>query len=395
MPKKTNSVTYVTNKPNNTARYKEVSPSSFKPRKGKVSKDDKPKMMRTKFKSKGMDIPTAKMGSDAVMDVPTFKRTKAKNDTSKIKYNVGHGNTASAQKKIKAPKTKSKTGISKLPKATLAGKSVDKMSRGGRNLASKQSTERAIKPTFAIDQKTTRPAKAKKKTIAKSKAMQVKKAAKPNQMKMPADAPAIPVWESVKSKANVVESVIMTINGNPKMNFPLTTESILSRVVEQYEACGYKVEFYQADDVYWKNDEVLMDYVFECVNAHYHGLYETSADLYNNARYRLAQLCADQNNSLCESHNNEFEHMITSAINEVHKAVEEVYLNNLVLIEGVVRVDTGENIVDVDIQTHALNEEMALRLFRNEIVESYGFNTKIMHVFIDGDKYSGKDVMDM
>ena len=395
MLNKPSPVKFVTSKPKYTDRYKEVSPSSFKPRHGKVIKNDKPKMMKTKYNAKGMNIPTAKMGSNAVMDVPTFKRSKTKNDTKKIKYNVGHGNTASAQKKVKAPKPKSKTGISRLPKATLAGKSVDKMGHGSRNLANKKSTDRNIKPTFAVDQETTRPSKAKKKTISKSKAMHIKNAPKPNQMKMPTDAPAIPVWESVKSKANVVESVVMTINGKPKMDFPLTTESILSRLAEQYEACGYHVDFYQVDDVYWKNDEVLMDYVYECVNTHYHGLYETSADLYNNARYRLAQLCADQNNSLCESHNNEFEHMITSAINEVHKAVEEVYLSNLVLIEGVVRIDTGENIVDVDIQTHALNEEMALRLFRNEIVETYGFNTKIMHVFIDGDKYSGKDVINM
>ena len=42
--------------------------------------------------------------------------------------------------------------------------------------------------------------------------------------------------------------------------------------------------------------------------------------------------------------------------------------------------------------TEATGDHMALRQIRNRMLEDYGFDTEIKHIFIDGRKYTTKKI---
>ena len=68
------------------------------------------------------------------------------------------------------------------------------------------------------------------------------------------------------------------------------------------------------------------------------------------------------------------------------------YRESLSVMEGIARVEVDDQIIDLEMITQARNSQMAARNFSNEIMEHYGFNAKLRHVFVEGKKFTPRTI---
>jgi len=109
------------------------------------------------------------------------------------------------------------------------------------------------------------------------------------------------------------------------------------------------------------------------------------------AMNRFFELSKPDYNKLYES-KQDFAQTIKAAFNRIMEQADVKYRQKLQVVEGAARVSVGNDIIDMDLITQAHNTDMALRNFRNEIVEEYGFGAEIKHIFIEGKKFNPNQI---
>jgi len=285
----------------------------------------------------------------------------------------------------KAASSKSKSGM---PSAKSAKYYTDKMPTGSSNLRSKESKNNTVKPpkvaklngTTKADNKEITP----KITKYNKKASQVNKPSGGNK-------PVKTIkWETNAKGTNVVESVQIVINGKPKKKFGIINCDVVDKLVESYERFGYNVELHSSDGA-WKKDRILLKAIFESMDAKYNNAPSSAKRASKAALNRLFKISKQDYNRLYES-KNQFAQTIVAAFKKIMEQADTKYRNKLHVVEGFARIEKGDDIIDIDIITEARNTDMALRNFKNEIIQEYGFGANIKHIFIEGKKYNPKKI---
>jgi hypothetical protein len=88
----------------------------------------------------------------------------------------------------------------------------------------------------------------------------------------------------------------------------------------------------------------------------------------------------------------QFSRTLQTAFNRIMEQADLKYRQSLDVVEGMIRVEVNGEVIDLDMITQARDTDMALRNFRNEAIEEYGFGAKVKHIFIEGQKYLAKDI---
>lgn len=351
-------------------------------------------------KGGGMGIPQAERGDKAVgnMKVPSFsKSTAAKSPPTPVVKKLGKPNQDSKLNVVKNPIKKTESGsgskANTIPSADFADTYTRKMPHGSTTLGSKGSKK--VPEVSAKAEKTlkgtTKPSskEVKLKTPGNHTVQQVSHTA--GMMKSPSDAPAKPSWVTAKNGENVLESVQIYINGKPKASFGIINKDVATKMVENYQSFGYNVELKKTNKSGWKSDREFLSLVFEAMDARYNNAPETSNKLQKAAMNRFFHLSQIDYNNMYESRQ-QFTHTVKSAFDSIMERADIKYRQKLDVVEGLVRIELGEDVIDLDMITQARDINMALRNMRNEIIEEYGFKTKIKHVFIDGTKYGPQHI---
>jgi hypothetical protein len=344
-------------------------------------------------KGKGASgIPQAER-ADKIVDKNKVARPSAAKKTSsnnKIKVSqAGTPSTSPKTRQIKKPKSIGSDAKSNFPSADYAGNYVDKMSKGSSNLGASGKSKKATKPQKAQSLKaTTRPV---------SKVVDISKRApvgKPTAVKKPTKQKrsSTQSWRTDARGINVIESVQFIINGKPKASFGIINTDVANKLVESYQKFGFDVEL-RRGEAEWKRDTVLLRTIYESIDAKYNNAGETSIRTRNKAMNRFFNISRRDYNNLYES-KQQFAQTVKTAFNHIMKKADSKYRGSLQVCEGMARINFKNEIIDIDIITQAHSTDMALRNFRNEILEEYGFNTDIKHIFIDGKKYLPKQIKD-
>jgi len=282
-----------------------------------------------------------------------------------------------------------------IPTAKLAGEYTNKMGRGNPTNKSKMKTK-PNKPKYLVNKGTTTYRSPKEVKVSKkswsNKVTQVKaNSAKPG---MPKDSPLTPVWQKSNTNAlNVMESVQFVINGSPKSSFEFINKSVAKTLKEQYTSFGYDVKIRKTKNNRVLENKQLHRLMFETIDAHYNDVPSESRTGYKKAFNKFFELSQGNYNSIYES-KIQFVETMKSAFNRIMEQAHTAYRKNLTIFEGLVRVKANEDIIDLDVVTQATNVDMALRNFRNEIIENYGFAAEIRHIFLEGTKYTESDIVE-
>lgn len=191
---------------------------------------------------------------------------------------------------------------------------------------------------------------------------------------------------------NVVESgVAVKLRGKTKAIFDVVSTDVLNRMVENYEKFGYQVSLERVQPS-WKKDRKFLGLLRESANAKYNFAPQTQAKLRKAALNRFASLAKGSYNEMYESRQ-DYVQTIREAFLKIESMAEGKYLDGLEIFECIARVKIEEDTVaDLEIITEATDHHMALRQVRNQIAEEYGLDIKIGHIFVDGEKYTQRQI---
>jgi len=388
---------------NTNTKPKEVGAVSFAPRKTpKIAQIEVPSSRKVKTpkssRNKSGGIPTADRADQIVKKFKGIspskskkaKSKKAKSQNSPVVYKTKTRLASPKPTIVKKPSKDSDAfGKSSFPSAKDASSYTSKMPKGASNLGTHKgkssSAIKVIQP--ATIKSTTRPIKkivGAVKSKTSPKITQVKKPVSGNKVKHPQ------TWQTNATGINVMESVQFVINGKPKAKFGIINMDVAIKLAESYESYGYDVEVHTTDAV-WKKDRVLLKSIFESVDAKYNNAPNSARRARGQAMNRFFKISQRDYNNLYEN-KQMFTQTVKAAFNRIMEQADRKYREKLKIFEGPARVVVGTEVIDLDLITQALNTEMALRNFRNEIVEEYGFGTKIKHIFIDGKKYNPENI---
>ncbi len=197
---------------------------------------------------------------------------------------------------------------------------------------------------------------------------------------------------SVKSKAvNIVESgVNVVLDGKVKAHFEIVSPEVLSRMVESYARHGMKLEVVRSDAA-WKKDKALLNTLWESMDAQYNGVDSEYSRLRLDARNRFKVLVQGSYNKLYENRD-KFLKLIDEAFKRVELNARKRYVEGLELMTCKARVTADDGQADMEIVTEAHTDQMALRQVRNKLMEMYGLDIQINHIFVDGTKYDLADI---
>lgn len=296
---------------------------------------------------------------------------------------------------VKSPaNVKTKGGSMGLPAAKDAREYERTMPTGSQNLGGGKGGRSEAKPKKPESLNgTTRPAK---KTVS-PKAIGTKSIPQTGipskKAKMPSDAPATPKVVSAKKGHNVMESVRIVLNGSVKAKFDVVNRKVVEKMVENYRRHGYNVNVQRGGVPAWRKDRELIALIHESIDAQYNNVPAVAERLRRAAANRFLSVNQTGYNSMYES-KRDFVKTINSAFAKIMENADLQYRKKLNIFEGLARIRVGENVVDLEMITQARSPEMALRQFRDEIVESYGFKSRIDHIFVDGDKKLPKDIIE-
>lgn len=215
-------------------------------------------------------------------------------------------------------------------------------------------------------------------------------------MKDPSDAPKKPSFTKVSSSAlNLVESgIVVSLNGKTKASFDLVSKKAIERMVENYKKHGYDLEIAKTNDVAWKKDAQLLKSIKESIEAKHNLVMSVHKEAKEAAFKRFSALVGKSFNSLYES-KSEFTNNVKIAFDRLMETAESKYVAKLEIFDCMARIVNENNeITDLDIITEAKDHDMALRQIKNKIMEEYGLDTKIQHIFVDGNKYNPVNIKD-
>jgi hypothetical protein len=303
---------------------------------------------------------------------------------------AGTPTTSPKTKLIKKPKTvASGSSKSSFPSSKDASTYTNKMKNGSSNLGTHRGNNTpVVKAAKAATMKaTTRPVSKVVTASAITTKGKVSATGKPTGGNK---TTAARNWKTHAKGINVMESVQFVINGKPKAQFGIINRDVAAKLVESYEQFGYSVELYQGTAA-WKQDREFLSTIFESVDAHYNNVPAVAKATRKTAMNRLFNLSHGDYSNMYES-KQQFAQTIKAAFNRIMEQADHKYRRTLEVVECMARIETRNEVVDLTLITQARNTDMALRNFRNEIVEEYGFNTEIKHIFIDGHKYTPRHI---
>ena len=294
-----------------------------------------------------------------------------------------------------------------IPQADFAKKYTDKMPHGDKNLkaGNEEGGEGLKKPKVASlsaskgahADATTRP-KANQRKAAKlgtdrgtKKVQQVKG---PSGFSSdPSDAMNRKVkWEKQTGGAhNVVESgVVVKLKGKTKATFEVVSRDVLRKMAESYKKAGYELKF-QRTQPSWKSDKVFLTLLRESVHASMNFAPKYAKAYRKAALSRFRTLSQGSYTSLYEGRDG-FNQVVWSAFRQIEKKAKSRYVEGLEPFEVIARISDGEDDFDIEIMTEASDHGMALRQTYHKIAETYGLDVVLKHVFVDGTKYSPKQI---
>jgi hypothetical protein len=204
----------------------------------------------------------------------------------------------------------------------------------------------------------------------------------------PGDSPSKPTWKTeTHGSHNIVESgVNVTLNGKRKASFEVVSHSVLNKMSESYAKHGYEVEFVRTDAT-WKSDKKFLKALRESVHARFNHAPSIAQQARKVAMQRFGYLCRGSYNTMYESRQ-EFVSTMGSAFTHIEKLAEDKYVNGLEFFDCMARIVVEDDVIDLEIMTHAADADMACRQIRNTVYEEYGFDTNMKHIFVDGKKYN-------
>lgn len=335
-------------------------------------------------------IPAGKDGKEVVdtMGRGIFNKTmKSENSPKKPAVsNMAKPNQSTKLKQVTAKTNEASEKLNFIKKADDAASIVDRQGRGIFKNTQGAATSPS-KPSVAAGPSTEkRPALTQKKAdMNRNPKHSVKDPVVKDTMKMPSDAPKKPTWGSVKG------GVVVEVNGKKKAQFDIISETVLSRMVENYQSVGYEVTVRPLTETAWKRDRALFNLIRESVDAKHNGVMESAKGFRKDAFKHFYSLVQGSMNGLYESQD-EFLSVAREVFKVIESKVEAKYLSELEMFEGIVRVQTTEGLEDVEIMTEATSPEMAVRQVQKVIAEEYGLGATIKHIFIDGTKIDLKAV---
>lgn len=349
-----------------------------------------------------MGIPAARLAGDIVDDYKVPKMSTAKNQKSPATPNVERmtPNQTSKMEEIKSKIRNTEggktDGANVIPAAEMAGNYVKKMPHGGATMKAKDSKVKEVNAGKAKTLNgTTRPARkaASMKTIPVDSQTVAQVNHPSNMTKAPADAPGKISWEKNTKGHNVMESMQVVLNGQPKAQFGVVSKQVLKRIVENYRSHGFDVKLRRGAAPEWKKDRALIALLHESVDAHYNNAPQSAQRARKAARDRFFSLCQGDYNNMYESRR-EFTKTLAGAFDRIMEAADLKYRKGLKVMEGYARIIQEGELVDVELITQARDEAMALRQFRDEIVENFGFSAKVKHIFVEGAKFGPADIVE-
>lgn len=204
---------------------------------------------------------------------------------------------------------------------------------------------------------------------------------------MPSDAPKKPSWEKVKS------GVVVRVNEKRKAEFDIVSSDVLTKLVEQYQRFGYKVVVEHTEKAAWKTDKLFLTLLRETIEAKLNFVPKFFRECRASAFKRFHELTRKDYNSLYESRER-FLTTLREAFEKIEEIAEQKLRDRFEVFDGKARVILEGKLNEVDMITEASDHQMALRQFRNSIMENFGLGTEIVHIFVDGKKYSASAIQE-
>jgi len=379
-------------------------PKDLSGRKDKVSQIEVPSQHKSPSNGKSSSkaapgIPQAERGDKAgVMPVPKFSSAKNEKSPATPAAKKTSPNQTTKMKEITGAIKGTEAGKSPkggIPAADFADKYVKGTPHGNATLGSKNGKTPEVKaPTAASLNGTTAPARkaaSMKTPVDQKKVAQI--SGPTGSMKTPSDAGKAPSWERNVQGHNVMESVQVVVNGQPKASFGIIHRDVASKLIESYRNFGYEVTVKRGPDAAWKKDRALLSTIFEAMDAQYNNAPDTAKRLTKAAMNRFFQVTQGDYNGMYESRQ-QFTRTLQAAFERILEQADLKYRQSLKVVEGMVRIEADGEVIDLDMITQARDTDMALRNFRTEAIEEYGFGAKIRHIFIEGQKYLPKSIKD-
>lgn len=200
----------------------------------------------------------------------------------------------------------------------------------------------------------------------------------------PSDAPKKVSYEKVKS------GVAVRVNEKAKARFDVISQPVLERVVNNYKRFGYKVTL-ESIEPFWKKDKKLLGLLVDSVAAKHNFQPSLSRNLVSEAFKRFHDLTKKDFNSFYESRE-QFLGALKTVFTKLTESVDLQYRKSLKIFDTNSRIISEGKTLEIEILTEATDPQMALRQVRNKLVEEYGLNVKIKHVFVDGSKFDVKQI---
>lgn len=325
---------------------------------------------------------------DGEIKSPKVAAMKKPNQTTKPK---------AVSTKMKNTESDGGSGKSMFSQAKMASEYVDNQPHGNKNMNTSDGSQKTVgKPSVKNDIKaTTRPKGGERKAKFNTDNKITNKA---NVGKVsgfvsdPSDAPKKPAVAKAKATQNIVESgVVVKLGNKTKATFDIVSRDTLNRMVESYAKHGYELVCERTQNVAWKKDRKFLSLVRESLDAEYNFVKSRARDARLEAFRQFKTLSEKSYSSLYESRKT-FVSTVKTAFDQIMEAARVKYLNSLNIYEGIARIEFEDNIGDIEMVTEATDEMMALRQFRNELLEEYGLDLTIKHIFVDGKKFKREDI---
>lgn len=402
------------------ATYDKMSPPDTKSKKIGTPKDTSGRITKitqvevpsahkdtVKKSSSGKDaggIPQADDANDIVDNLPgpgfSIAKKKGENSPATPAVKKDKPNQTSKMKEITGAikgTEQGKTDNTTLPQADSASSYTAKMSHGNATFQAGKGGGEPSAPAKAKDLGgTTRPSHkaANMKTYGKDSQNVGQVNHDGKMLQDPSgDEPATPKWDKGPKGHNVLESIQIILNGKPKATFGVVNENVVRKIVENYRSHGYQVKVVHGGKPAWKSDRGLIKTIFESLDAFYNNAPMTARNLHKAALNKFFSASQTDYSGLYESRQ-EFTRTLLAAFENIMERADLSYRRKLVIIEGLARIEVKGDIMDLELVTQARDADMALRQFRDEIVETYGFAAKIKHIFIDGEKKTVQDIVE-
>ncbi len=198
----------------------------------------------------------------------------------------------------------------------------------------------------------------------------------------PKDAPGKRGWGRVKS------GILVRVNESIKAKFDIVSETVLNRIIENYQRFGYRVVVEHSNEQpRWKSDQPFLRLLYETVAAKENQSPALYRKLGEASLNRFYHLCQNDYNNLYENRG-EFLKTVKFAFGKIAENAVVSYREGLNLFINKARVVTENGgISDVEILAEATDSQMALRLVRNKLLETFGLGADIKFIFVDGAKY--------